>query len=271
MNPVASLKAFVRRSPLYTWWLRRRTDALQREFWALTDFEWRQVAFYAQFVREGDLVFDVGAHRGNRSKVFACLGARVVAFEPQADCAAYLGLMMRAVPGFALERVALGASEGVGALAKAGAMSSLSADFRQTMVAQARVERTRWQGRPERVRLTTMDAAIGRHGVPTFVKIDVEGFEVQVLRGLSRPVPALSLEVTGDQVEEAAACIDRLERLGRYRYRFSRGESLAFAWEAWVSAPEARLRLQDPRGSLWGDLYALTRAAPILSTNGKSF
>jgi hypothetical protein len=76
MNPVASLKAFVRRSPLYTWWLRRRTDALQREFWALTDFEWRQVAFYAQFVREGDLVFDVGAHRGNRSKVFACLGAR---------------------------------------------------------------------------------------------------------------------------------------------------------------------------------------------------
>ncbi len=38
---------------------------------------------YAQFVRPGDLVFDVGAHVGDRVASFRRLGARVVAIEPQ--------------------------------------------------------------------------------------------------------------------------------------------------------------------------------------------
>ena len=37
----------------------------------------------AQFVRPGDLVFDVGAHVGDRIAAFRRLGARVVAVEPQ--------------------------------------------------------------------------------------------------------------------------------------------------------------------------------------------
>lgn len=39
--------------------------------------------FYRQFVQPGALVFDVGAHVGNRLRVLRQLGARVVAVKPQ--------------------------------------------------------------------------------------------------------------------------------------------------------------------------------------------
>src|SRR5262245_8485561 len=38
---------------------------------------------YRQFVQPGDLVFDIGAHVGDRIRVFRRFGARVVAVEPQ--------------------------------------------------------------------------------------------------------------------------------------------------------------------------------------------
>jgi protein-L-isoaspartate O-methyltransferase len=40
-------------------------------------------ALYRQFVKPGDLVFDIGAHVGDRVAAFRRLGARVVAVEPQ--------------------------------------------------------------------------------------------------------------------------------------------------------------------------------------------
>src|ERR1700680_798863 len=45
---------------------------------------------YGNFVGAGDLVFDVGAHAGNRARGFASLGCRVVALEPQPDFARLL-------------------------------------------------------------------------------------------------------------------------------------------------------------------------------------
>src|SRR6266581_1128973 len=54
---------------------------------------WRQRRLrrlYRRFVGAGDLVFDVGAHAGNRVRAFAALGCRVVAIEPQPDFARLL-------------------------------------------------------------------------------------------------------------------------------------------------------------------------------------
>ena len=41
--------------------------------------------FYSQFVTEGALCFDIGAHVGNRIRCWRGLGARVAAVEPQQD------------------------------------------------------------------------------------------------------------------------------------------------------------------------------------------
>src|SRR6202521_6364487 len=53
----------------------------------------RMRQLYAGFVRSGDLVFDIGAHAGNRVRGFASLGCRVVALEPQPDFARLLRVL----------------------------------------------------------------------------------------------------------------------------------------------------------------------------------
>src|SRR5215470_767902 len=50
-------------------------------------------ALYREFVRAGDLVFDIGAHAGNHVRALSALGCRVVALEPQPDFARLLRLL----------------------------------------------------------------------------------------------------------------------------------------------------------------------------------
>ena len=69
-------------------WLResRRLHAVHR--WNARDQAALQ--FFSEFVPQGWIVFDVGANYGNRTKYFLRLGAKVVAFEPQPECARFL-------------------------------------------------------------------------------------------------------------------------------------------------------------------------------------
>ncbi len=73
--------------------------------------------------------------------------------------------------------------------------------------------------------MTTLDALIETHGIPAFVKIDVEGFEGEALAGMTRPVEVLSFEFTTIQREVAQACIARCAALGFRRYNAAIGES----------------------------------------------
>ena len=50
-------------------------------------------AIYSRFVTSGDLVFDIGAHVGDRVAAFRRLGARVVVAEPQPALATTLRLL----------------------------------------------------------------------------------------------------------------------------------------------------------------------------------
>src|SRR6201995_1973800 len=71
---------------------------------------------YGQFVGTGDLVFDICAHVGNRVRAFAALGCRVVALEPQPDCARLLRTFFRRSPQVVVVESAVAAVAGRGSL-----------------------------------------------------------------------------------------------------------------------------------------------------------
>jgi Methyltransferase FkbM domain len=73
--------------------------------------------------------------------------------------------------------------------------------------------RVRWD-RSIDVAVATLDDLIAAHGEPAFCKIDVEGFEVDVLAGLTRPVRALSFEYLPPAHDAALAALDLVARLG---------------------------------------------------------
>jgi FkbM family methyltransferase len=217
-------------------------------------------ALYGRFVKPGDLVFDIGAHVGDRISSFRRLGARVVALEPQPGPARVLRLLHGRDPLVTLVAAAAGDREGEIPLRINSAnptVSTASGDFVAAAAGAPGWEGQVWDATIA-VRCVTLDGLVREHGRPTFVKIDVEGFEDRVLQGLTAPVPALSFEFTTIARAVADRCLARVSSLGRYRFDLSLGESRAFALGRWVDAAAMSDYLQSlPHEANSGDVYAV--------------
>jgi FkbM family methyltransferase len=216
-------------------------------------------ALYAQFVKPGDLAFDIGAHVGDRTASFRRLGARVVALEPQPGPATILRVLFGRDRTITLLRKAASAAESELTLyinSRNPTVSTVSDDFVRAAQGELNWEGQRWDGAIT-VPVTTLDALIDTYGEPAFIKIDVEGYERVVLSGLTIPVPALSFEFTTIAREVAIACLDRLEEIGDYRYNVSLGESQTFVFSSEVTAEEMRRYIiEAPHMVNSGDVYA---------------
>lgn len=215
--------------------------------------------FYSRFVRPGDLVFDVGANLGNRCTAFLSLGANVVAIEPQHLCYKYLRL--RFGKRISVERLAVGAKAGIARIRVNSAsttISSMSSVWIDKMK-QGRFSSTNWDS-SEEVTVQTLDELIGKYGTPEFIKIDVEGYEAEALKGLTSAVECLSFEFTTPEMSaEARSCVERLHSLsGQYRFNFSVGEQCRLELASWESYAEFSGRLESNIDSLggFGDIYA---------------
>ena len=219
----------------------------------------RMEAFYRQFLRSGDLAFDIGSHVGNRIRTFRRLGVRVVAVEPQPDFARLIRFFYGRDPGVAIEECGIASVARRGSLfvsTRTPTLSTSAAGWMQDVQADERFHAIRWD-REIPISLLTLEELIARHGEPQFCKIDVEGSEADVLGGLERPLAAVSFEYIPVAVDRAAACIARLDQLGDYRYRFSRAETMEWGCAEWVEGPDILALLRAmPLGDRSGDVYA---------------
>lgn len=220
--------------------------------------------FYAAFVSPGDLVFDIGAHAGNRTRAFAAIGCRVVAIEPQPDFARLLRALFKGSPRVTIVEAAVGSVAGRSALSiseRTPTVTTLDDGWRHARGREPDFSHVRWDGRVE-VETTTLDALIARFSMPAFAKIDVEGGEPGVLAGLSHAVPSLSFEYLPRALDYALRCTEQLNALGPYEFNWSPGESSRLAADCWMTAAELMTALAAPAAQRRpGDVYA--RLAPL--------
>jgi FkbM family methyltransferase len=214
----------------------------------------REIRFYQTLLegfRPGDVVFDVGANVGTKTEVFLSIGARVVAVEPD-ECnqgvlrSKFLRYRLKSKP-VTIVGLAVSELEGVETMWIDGAGSALNT-LSEKWVDALRDDKKRFEhtddplefGQKKRVETTTLERLIAVHGSPFFVKIDVEGNELRVLRGLHDAVPYLSFEVNLPEFrQEGIQCVNVLRDLaGNGQFNYSTDCRSGLALGTWLEAEE---------------------------------
>src|SRR4030095_609930 len=215
------------------------------------------ISLYQNWVKPGGLVFDIGANVGNRIDLFLELGARVVAVEPQQECVEIL--QKKYSDKINIENIGLSKSEGVLEfhIADESTISSFSKEFISKTGAH-RFKRNKWK-ETIKVNVSTFDKLIEKYGVPDFSKIDVEGFELEVLKGLNKKIPAMSFEYCVPEMSEKLyECLQRINTMDpSASYNYSIGESFVLASDKWYSFPEflSLVKERSFHKTLFGDIY----------------
>ncbi len=217
-----------------------------------------QAKFYSQFIGQNDLCFDIGANIGDKTDAFMKLGATVVAVEPQESCWRVLKHRFKKNNVY-IEPKALAGQKGTKMLFvdRSTTLSTMSQDWIETVKQSGRFPNHKWAYNLT-VQTSTLDYLIEKYGRPTFCKIDVEGFELDVLQGLSMPIKTISLEFVSERIDASLKCIDYLTSLGKVQFNYHLGDSASFALPDWVDCHQIKTDLTQMEKDInnYGDLYA---------------
>lgn len=212
---------------------------------------------FKEIINKDDLCFDVGANIGRKTDSFLVLGAKVVCIEPQIECLKILKAKYQKNDRVFIVDKALSQDDGEKKIfiASESTISSMSEEFIKT-VKGTRFKTHSWDNEVT-CSTTTLDKLIYLYGIPKFCKIDVEGYEVEVLKGLSKPIPYISIEFTPELKHLSFECIEHVSKIADYKFNYSEGESLKFNFENWISKEEIIdfLSKNNDFAKSFGDVY----------------
>lgn len=209
---------------------------------------------------EGELIFDVGLNIGNKSAKFLQCGAKVVGFEPQTDCYNHAVSKLSKFDNFKAENIALDSKEGEALFYRSNynTLSSMSKEFTN------KANKNRWAGAkwslvPEVIKVSTLDLMIEKYGKPKYIKIDVEGYEYQVLQGLTQAIDYISIEYTPELYKESERCLKYLHALNNNNclYNYVYRENDHYQFQNWINIEEMISYISSVNDYLYefGDIY----------------
>jgi len=151
-------------------------------YWYLGRPDFEEMTFLEKFLRKGDVFYDVGANAGAYSVFAAGMGCEVVAFEPVPSTFSRLleNAELNKPLTFSLFPCAVGSL--AGSLKMSTGLGPGNHVLRDDEVTDS-VE----------VKVVTLDGVIEDSSRPTFIKADVEGYELEMLRGASKVLQSPSL------------------------------------------------------------------------------
>lgn len=206
-----------------------------------------------------DLVFDIGCNMGDKIQDYLNHRCKVIGFDPQYECYNHCINRFNNVPDVKLENIALDEKEGTETMfiASYHTISSLSKDFVDT-TSKTRFSDYNWN-RSREVKVDTLDNMIHKYGNPQFIKIDVEGYELNVLKGLTQPINYISIEFTPELCYKTLDCIEYISKLNDDKSIFNYGycSHNNFKYDNWVSKEEIINYLTSVKDykNEFGDVY----------------
>jgi len=220
-------QALLRRAGLYE---RIKGSWLYDAYWRIADRRvvqqhQQELDFFRNTLvgfRRKDLIFDLGANHGFKTRVFLELGARVIAVDPDERnqktlAERFLAYRLRKKPVVVVGKAVSDRNghETFWISEPGFAMNTLSAKWMEALGNDpARFGRTFEFREKRQVETITLEQMISTYGLPFYIKIDVEGYEPNVLKGLQTAVPYLSFEVNlPDFRSEGEQCIARLREI----------------------------------------------------------
>jgi FkbM family methyltransferase len=220
--------------------------------------------FYSKFIKKDDLCFDVGANMGNKVEPMLENNARVIAIEPQEACQKVLKKKFR--NKIELVTKGLGSKEEIKDfyISDSNTISSFSKDWIDA-VKKDRFKNHEWNT-IKKIEIITLDKLIEIYGIPAFIKIDVEGYEVEVLKGLTTPVGMISFEYTvPEQTHKSIECINVI-RSNNYSIEcnFTVGDKMEFVLSKWQNSADFIKTIESPEfiNTGLGDIYVRTKFFP---------
>lgn len=191
----------------------------------------RNIAFYSDFLdlnTTNKVIFDIGANKGNKVNAFLKMGFKVIALEPELK--SIETLKWRFSKNRDVTIVEKGVADKIGEIPVyiTESRSGLNTLSEKWVKSIGNETENRWHSSKEYkksyiIKTTTLDELIKVYGVPYFIKIDVEGFELNVIKGLSTAPKFLSFECNLPEfISETTEILHLLKKLSSdIQFQFS--------------------------------------------------
>ena len=152
--------------------------------------------FLCSRINAGDCVYDIGANIGHYTKIFSTLvtnNGKVIAFEPSSI---NVKLLEKNTIGFSNVSIL---NIGIGAIKSK--MNFFQGN--DEIGATSRISNNTLDKNSEIISVETLNNIVHEHIFPNVIKIDVEGYELEVLKGANKILSSRDLRIIGIEIHAA--------------------------------------------------------------------